>query len=91
MVNDTPDADVEHLPEPKPRPPQRHVLDAAKVILADPASSSHEQHEKTCRNCGVVRVTMIGGIFPRVWRLLDGSLLLAEPACEALDAAQVVP
>jgi hypothetical protein len=85
----SPADNVADLPVSKPRAPQRHALGPAEIVPAILSTSSQERHEKTCRNCGVVRVTVIGGIFPRLWRLPDGSLLLAEPACEAADALRV--
>ena len=80
------EAEVARLPPPKPRPPERHALGVAIVILSDPATQQHEQVEKTCRNCGVTRVTVIGGAIPRLWRLPKGGIVFAEPVCEAVSA-----
>jgi hypothetical protein len=50
-------------------PPARHILDDAKRIAADVSPSGFEQVEKTCRNCGATRITMIKPEWPyRAWR-----------------------
>lgn len=47
--------------------PKNHVLGPAVTIPADVSPSLYEQHEKTCANCGAVRVTMMGRPW-RAWR-----------------------
>lgn len=81
MNNALPEGYVAHMPA---RPPLRHALGEAKTILACVSPSGHEHVEKTCGNCGVTRITVIGGAIPRMWRLPNRALVLVAPPCEAL-------
>lgn len=45
-----------------------HILGAEVMIAVEISPSGFEQKEKTCKNCGAVRVTMIGSVYPRAWR-----------------------
>jgi hypothetical protein len=79
--------------EPVSRPPLRmgrplsqHVLGAEVMIAAVVSPSGFEQKEKTCKNCGAVRVTMIGSVWPRAWRRTpDGPqvLTMLAPPCNS--------
>lgn len=61
---------VAHLPPPKAAPPVRHLFGDAVTVPADIAPSGYEQKEKTCANCGAVRVTIFGpnALAMRAWR-----------------------
>lgn len=79
---------VVHLPPPKPgaRPPLRHVLGDAVTIAPEHPISGYEQKEKTCKNCGAVRVTVMGGPALRAWRrTATGAQIETDipPPCDA--------
>lgn len=57
-----------HLTPQQGLPPPRHLFGDAVVIAREISISGYEQKEKTCRNCGAVRVTMIGVPAARAWR-----------------------
>lgn len=74
-----------HMPPQQGLPPARHIFGDAVVIAAEISISGHEQKEKTCRNCGAVRVTMIGGPAARAWRrTAEGPQIETEiaPPCD---------
>jgi hypothetical protein len=64
-------------------------LGAEVMISCDISPSGFEQKEKTCKNCGAVRVTMLGAADPRAWRrTADGPQITTDlaPPCNS-DAA----
>lgn len=77
--------DIAHLPPPIARPPQRHALGPEMRVDAALSPSGFEQKEKTCANCGAVRVTIFGGSCSRAWRRsADGTQVATniEPPCD---------
>lgn len=71
MVDPMPDheGEVAHLPPPKAgRPPARHVFGPDIRIPREIAPSGFEQIERTCANCGAVKITIVGASEPRAWR-----------------------
>ena len=57
---------VAHLPA-KAHPPRAHILDVAVAVSPENSPSGYEQREKTCKNCGAVRVTILPA-GTRAWR-----------------------
>ena len=86
--------DVVHLPPPKPgaRPPLHHALGDAVTIAPENSISGYEQKEKTCKNCGAVRVTILDparNMFWRAWRrTAEGEQIETDipPPCDAEGA-----
>lgn len=65
--------------------PPQHVFDEPKRISPVESGSGFEQIEKTCKTCGAVRITIIGGPYPRSWRLKDESVQRPfEPFCKVI-------
>jgi len=63
-----------------------HVFGAEVLIAACVSPSGFEQKEKTCRNCGAVRVTVLGAPDPRAWRrTADGPQITTDlaPPCNS--------
>jgi hypothetical protein len=63
-----------------------HVFGAELKVPADVSPSGFEQKEKTCKNCGAVRVTVLGSASPRAWRRTsEGPQITTtiEPPCNA--------
>lgn len=61
MMGETmPEREVVQLPPPKNLAPVNHPLGEAVTVKAEVSISGFEQREKTCRNCGAVRVTVLG-------------------------------
>lgn len=58
--------DIAHLPPPIARPPQRHVFGPDIRIPRELSPSGYEQIERTCANCGAVKITIMSG--GRAWR-----------------------
>lgn len=70
MTNPMPDGYVIHLPAPANPPPQPHVFGAHVRVPPNPLLARHAQTERTCLNCGAVKVTVHapdGGCW-REWR-----------------------
>lgn len=83
-----PDGYVAHLPPPKARAPVRHALGEAIAIPAEISVSGYEQREKTCANCGAVRVTIFSPDVNemRAWRRsADGPQITTDiaPPCNS--------
>lgn len=79
---------VAHLPPPQGLPPRAHLFDAAIDIAADKSASGYAQKEKTCRNCGAVRVTVFSpDVYEmRAWRRSgDGPQITTDiaPPCNS--------
>jgi hypothetical protein len=76
------------------RPPTRHICGDPVSVPANPMLDRYPQTERTCKNCGAVKITVHppeGGGY-RLWRR-DGSWLQVteEPACEQqLDKAALL-
>lgn len=85
MTDPLPDNDVAHLPPPISRPPLRHVFGPDIRIARDLSPSGFEQIERTCANCGAVKITIMGIGEPRAWRRSFGSPQIATslpPPCD---------
>lgn len=69
MTNPIPDGYVVHLPPPKSTAP--HLFGAAVRLPPDPALKRHEQTERVCAVCKLVKVTVHhpDGRAWREWRL----------------------
>lgn len=77
------------LPEGwKYHPPlQRHAYGAAMRVAPEASDTGLEQFERPCLKCGVTRITIIGAVNPRAWRLAGGGgLRWREPLCEPAAA-----
>lgn len=63
------DDNVAHLPA-RAMPRQPHVFGDFKRVYADASPSGYEQTERTCKNCGAVRITILtkDGAPLRAWR-----------------------
>jgi hypothetical protein len=73
-----PEGYVVHLPSAR----RVHEFGDAITILPELSVSGHEQHERTCKVCGAVKVTIIGHPWPRAWRLAGGTeQVVSEPVC----------
>lgn len=68
-ANPLPDGYVVHLP-PIVQPRIPHAFGDPITIAAEISCSGHEQHERTCKACGAVKVTVIGegDNHHRAWR-----------------------
>ena len=55
-----PDGYVAHLPPPKAMPPRRHVFGDPVSVKANLPLGRCQQTERTCKLCGVVKVTVHG-------------------------------
>ncbi len=73
---------VAYIPARKAKP-QPHVLSGAIRIPPELSPSGFEQVEKTCKNCGAVRVTVLApGAEHRQWRwTADGPQVDDAPPC----------
>jgi hypothetical protein len=84
MTSPLPSGYIAHLPPPK------HVLGEEKRIPSTESLSGREEIHKTCRNCGSIRITVIGqgdysGIARR-WMLKDDLRRFSgEPVCQAAE------
>jgi len=89
-------SNVAHLPAALAHR-QPHVLGAAVTIPPEQSDTGFEQKEKVCRNCGAVRVTILGSALGgrvcrvrRAWRSEAGAPLIetaVEPPCPQLSKA----
>lgn len=73
------DQPIAHLPHP----PQRHVFGPDIRIARELSPSGYEQIERTCANCGAVKITIMSG--GRAWRRsADGPQVATsiEPPCD---------
>jgi hypothetical protein len=86
MTDAMPDGYVVHMPPPKiGAPPVRHVFGPDIRIARDLSPSGFEQIERTCANCGAVKITIIGIGEPRAWRrTAEGPQITTsiEPPCD---------
>lgn len=83
MTETTPD--VHHLPPPVSRAPIRHAFGPDIRIAREVSPSGFEQIERTCANCGAVKITIMGIGEPRAWRRSsDGPQITTsiEPPCD---------
>ena len=66
MTDTDTDTAIAHLP----RPPLRHVFGAEMRLAPEVSPSGCEQVERTCANCGVVKITIIDAAdnHRRAWR-----------------------
>ena len=86
-MNALSDRDVVQLPVSKAHPPVNHPLGPAVTVPPEISISGFEQREKTCKNCGAVRVTILDfarGNFWRAWRrTTDGPQITTDipPPC----------
>jgi hypothetical protein len=74
-MNALPDGDVAQLPARKGNPPVRHLLGDPIMIPPHLSPSGFEQKEKTCKNCGAVRILILDpkqASFRRAWRRTAG-------------------
>lgn len=72
------------MPRSCSKPPE-HVFDEPRRIPPEETLSGFEQIEKTCKTCGAVRITVIGGPYPQSWRLRDESVQRPfEPFCKVI-------
>jgi hypothetical protein len=81
-----PDGYIAHLPPPKFVHRQPHIFGEAVTVPKKVSETGFEHKEKPCRNCGVVRVTLIGAEAHRArgWRSAVGEKLVVtnvEPMC----------
>ena len=63
-----PEGYVAHLPPPKARP---HAFGAPRYVPPSLSASGYEQHERTCRHCGAVKITILdrgADAYRRAWR-----------------------
>lgn len=69
-----------HSPQAKPQP---HLFGDTIIVPEDLSVSGYEQAERTCRNCGAVKVTVLGpGLSWRAWRACaDGPQDIDPPTC----------
>lgn len=86
MSNTLPDGYVVHLPQPKSRAP--HLFGAATRLAPDPARKRHEQTERVCAVCGLIKVTVhhADGRAWREWRCKDSDRQFEDertPLCTA--------
>lgn len=87
MTDQIADTDVAQLPPPKLRR-SPHVFADAISIAPELSISGHEQKERTCQNCGAVKITIIGDgdNHRRAWRIGATAPQVetyVEPACDA--------
>lgn len=75
MTEPLPDGYVVHLPPPKAHR-QPHIFGDAVTIPPETSDTGFEQKEKSCRNCGAVRVTILGEAASRAWRAGAGAPLI---------------
>jgi hypothetical protein len=68
MNGETPTGEVAQLPAPVSRPPLRHVFGPDIRVARDLSPSGFEQIERTCLNCGAIKITVLGIGEPRAWR-----------------------
>lgn len=68
-MNSLPDGYVVHLPPPKERPP--HLFGTAVRVEQDPSRKRHQQTERVCAVCKLVKVTVhhSDGRAWREWRM----------------------
>jgi hypothetical protein len=68
----TADAEIAKLPPPKfGAPPIHHLLGDPITISPDLSPSGFEQTERTCKNCGAVRILILdpkNAFYWRAWR-----------------------
>ena len=71
-------------------PGQQHAWGAKTRIAPEASDTGLEQFEKPCLKCGTMRITIIGAVNPRAWRLPDsGQLVWREPVCEPVAVNEV--
>ena len=66
-----PEGYVAHLPPPKPRMHSAADFYPPRYIPPSLSASGYEQHERTCRHCGAVKITILdrgADAYRRAWR-----------------------
>jgi hypothetical protein len=86
LLANVPDGYVVHLPPPLKAPRVPHVLGPPVTIMPELSISGHEQIERTCKNCGAVKITIIGegDNHRRAWRKSATAVQIetdVEPPC----------
>lgn len=77
--------DIAHLSPPILRPPQRHALGPEMRIARELSPSGFEQIERSCQNCGAVKITIMGQESPRAWRRSSDGVQVATSTAPPCD------
>jgi len=74
---------LSHLPVTPLAQVPRHALGDPVIIPPEVSESGHEQHEKICKACSAVRITVLAsdGRVWRAWRMACGDWVAFEPRC----------